>query len=443
MDQIDFNLSAIFGEGNNKLTATVTIKTDVSGDVSIDGTHVASIQAGVPVQVECGLGQHIIKVSSDKFPNVSKEIIQNVETPGRNYLLVVDDLAPLVAKAEKGAKPGFFASLFGGKSKDGKSHKSSIKLKAYCDTETGNLRKDLEPLEVGSEIPHIKDLADQGDMVAQYVYGMLVWKGVGCPVDAFAAKEYFQKSSDQGYAFAMCSLARMSVNPETAFFDPDLAMKLAYQATKMDCKPAYLILGDAYNVVCQNDEARKWYEIAAQKGSVGACRKLGDIYFWGDGVPKDSEQALAWYEKGARKGSLYCMTQAGFRYAYGDGASQDYDSAIWFFEKPAEANDVNAQWGMGYCYCQKNEPREAYDWLRKAAERGNAYAQFYLGTLYVVLDNGIPNDNKQAFYWLDKSALQGCQDAFNYVKRLRGLFEGYMSPRAMDQYRYGNKRTND
>ena len=51
MEKIDFGLSEIFGEGNNKLTATVTIKADINGVVSIDGSDVAFVKPGEPYQL--------------------------------------------------------------------------------------------------------------------------------------------------------------------------------------------------------------------------------------------------------------------------------------------------------------------------------------------------------------------------------------------------------
>ena len=440
MEKIDFGLSEIFGEGNNKLTATVTIKADVNGVVSIDGSDVAFVKPGEPYQIECGLGQHIIKVSSEKHPEISKEIIQDIETPGRNYLLIVDGLAPLVTKAEKGSKSGFFSGLFGSKSKNDKTSKDTLKLKLYCDTETGELHKKLEPLEVRNEIPQIKEMADNGDMVAQYVLGMLYFKGVGCESSWEDSYKYLKQSSDQGYAFAMCMLADLRANPLHVLFNPEEAITLAYQATKLDCKPAYLALGKAYDIKGDTNEAIKWFETAAKNGSAEACEILGNMYLQGDSVPRDPKNALSWYEKGMKRGSLACMRSAGFRYAYGDGAPQNYFLAQTHFLKPAEHNDVSAQWGLGYCYYKQNNAREAFNWLLKAAEAGHSNAQYYLGTLYALLDNGVPNDEKQAFYWLDKAALNGNKDAFNYVKRFYGIYERYMPIPVRDQYRYQQNR---
>ena len=143
MEKIDFGLSEIFGEGNNKLTVTVTIKTDINGVVSVDGSNMAFVKSGEPYQLECGIGQHIIKVSSETHSEVSKEIIQDFETPGKNYLVIVDGLASLVAKAEK-PSTGFFSRLFG-KAAPAKSpedfYKKAVELK-----EQGKIKEYLDTL---------------------------------------------------------------------------------------------------------------------------------------------------------------------------------------------------------------------------------------------------------------------------------------------------------
>lgn len=101
MEKLDLGLSEIFGEGSNKLTATITVKADAGGVVSLDGSDVAHVKSGEPHQIECGLGQHIIRVSSETHPDVFKEVTQDIETPGRNYLVVIDGLSAEVERRLK------------------------------------------------------------------------------------------------------------------------------------------------------------------------------------------------------------------------------------------------------------------------------------------------------------------------------------------------------
>ena len=45
-------------------------------------------------------------------------------------------------------------------------------------------------------------------------------------------------------------------------------------------------------------------------------------------------------------------------------------------------------------------------WLRQAAEKGNPYAQYTLGKMYLQ-GNELPQDKKEAQRWLESSAAQG------------------------------------
>jgi TPR repeat protein len=53
---------------------------------------------------------------------------------------------------------------------------------------------------------------------------------------------------------------------------------------------------------------------------------------------------------------------------------------------------------------------KAVEWYRKAAEQGNAHAQFNLARMYDV-GEGVPKDTAKAVEWHRKAAEQGHEDA--------------------------------
>ena len=92
--------------------------------------------------------------------------------------------------------------------------------------------------------------------------------------------------------------------------------------------------------------------------------------------------------------------------------STDADNSLFIIL--AEQGDVNAQWVLGFMYLNgegmpQNYKQAAY-WLTKAAEQGFALAQFNLGFMY---DNGkgVPQDDQKALDWYKKAALQGLAEA--------------------------------
>lgn len=77
--------------------------------------------------------------------------------------------------------------------------------------------------------------------------------------------------------------------------------------------------------------------------------------------------------------------------------------------KAAERGDANAQYRLGSCYSNGDgvETNEmAMKWYRKAAEQGFADAQYMLGLCYCV-----KQDKPEAVKWLQKAAKQGHEKA--------------------------------
>jgi len=58
-------------------------------------------------------------------------------------------------------------------------------------------------------------------------------------------------------------------------------------------------------------------------------------------------------------------------------------------------------------------------WYRRAAEQGDAVAQYNLANMYVQ-GQGVPKDTIQAHYWYSLAAAQGDQDALAMQDRLEG-----------------------
>ncbi|MGL6175773.1 MAG: tetratricopeptide repeat protein [Vibrionaceae bacterium] len=83
-------------------------------------------------------------------------------------------------------------------------------------------------------------------------------------------------------------------------------------------------------------------------------------------------------------------------------------------QRAAEQGDAAAQYNLGLMYHYGEEiardHKQAAHWYRQAAEQGHAYAQFNLGTLY---NNGlgVAKDEKQAVHWIQKAAEQGDEEA--------------------------------
>lgn len=106
----------------------------------------------------------------------------------------------------------------------------------------------------------------------------------------------------------------------------------------------------------------------------------------------------------------------------GTARSESLDAAIKEVVQKAEQGDVNAQARLGALYYEgKRVPqdyKQAVYWLTKAAEQGDVDAQVNLGVMYYAGKGGI-KDDERAIHWLTKAAEQGDVQAQDLLKFFR------------------------
>ena len=92
------------------------------------------------------------------------------------------------------------------------------------------------------------------------------------------------------------------------------------------------------------------------------------------------------------------------------GAPPDYATAMVFFRKAADQGNASAQFSIGRMYYSgQGVPKDdvqAVQWYRKAADQGYAVAQIFLGGMYRD-GQGVPQDYALAVQWQRKAADQG------------------------------------
>ena len=116
----------------------------------------------------------------------------------------------------------------------------------------------------------LRELAEQGDVTAQYKLGAAYEDGSCVPIDNEKAVFWYRKAAEQGNSSAQYSLGRM--------FD-------------YGC-----------GVPEDKQEAAIWYRKAAEQGDGDAQNDLGVMYLTGEGVPEDKSEAVSWFQKAAEQG---------------------------------------------------------------------------------------------------------------------------------------------
>jgi TPR repeat protein len=114
--------------------------------------------------------------------------------------------------------------------------------------------------------------------------------------------------------------------------------------------------------------ALRIWEPLAKKGNCAAQSLLGDMHYYGHGVPQNYTEAAKWYRLAAEQGQAEAQFNLGMMHDQGQGVPQNY--------------------------------AEAAKWFRLAADQGLAAAQFNLGVMHYK-GEGVPQNYVLAHMWLN------------------------------------------
>lgn len=105
----------------------------------------------------------------------------------------------------------------------------------------------------------------------------------------------------------------------------------------------YGMLGETYYGLQDYYNAKKYYEIACNKGNVGiediACHLLGQMYYDGKGVRQDYYKAHELYKKACDMKYGYACQELAWLYKKGKGVRQNSSTAEQYFEKACDLGD--------------------------------------------------------------------------------------------------------
>lgn len=118
------------------------------------------------------------------------------------------------------------------------------------------------------------------------------------------------------------------------------------------------------------ERARKLLASAEEGDHFDQC-DLGDLYFYGRGVPQDYAEAAKWYRKSAEMGLSKAQDNLGYMYLMGYGVSQNHATAVRWFRKAADHDYASAQKNLGVMYYEgygvSQDYVQAHMWFNLAA----------------------------------------------------------------------------
>lgn len=156
-----------------------------------------------------------------------------------------------------------------------------------------------------------------------------------------------------------------------------------------------------------------WLSRSAEQGYDSAQYKLGLCYYDGKGVAQDYATALSWFRKAADQGHQSAMYYVGRCYARGEGVESDTVEAKRWIDS---AIDIKEEETLTPYQKQLNANATAI--VTRQAEKGDAYAQYFLGLIY---EEGkyTARDLNKACEWFEKAAAQGHNKAKEHLDALR------------------------
>lgn len=146
----------------------------------------------------------------------------------------------------------------------------------------------------------LRPRAEQGDVIAEYLFGVMYASGRGVPQSFSEAAKWYRLSALQGLSVAQFHLGLL-----------------------------YDLGADG---IAKNDaESLRWYRMAADHGHAEAQFQLGTMYEDGRGTPKDAAEAVKWYLRAANQGVDRAQLKLAYMYREGRGVPQDRVRAhMWF-----------------------------------------------------------------------------------------------------------------
>lgn len=153
----------------------------------------------------------------------------------------------------------------------------------------------------------------------------------------------------------------------------------------------------------------RWLTKAAGKKNTDAMLFLAEMYDSGSGVAKDNAKALEWLKKAASNGSDETAYELGAMYEDGEGVAADMKEAVKWYTMAAEKGNVGAMVALGFCYMDgegvATDRKVGYDWFVRAADKKDKLAMRYLGDYFAQADMG--DDCAKAVKWYVKAVEAG------------------------------------
>ena len=253
--------------------------------------------------------------------------------------------------------------------------------------------KTLRSKELDEDIykEHIHKLqvcAKFGDKRCQNQLGIWYEYGVGTEQNYQLALEWYKKSAEQEYVSAYANLGRLYRMGEGVEKDLEESLKYYVLGANENDPNCTFELGrcyfNGYGVEKNIAKAFSYFKTAASYDEPLAKYELFICYYKGLGTEKNEKAALKVLKEAVKLKHPRSCYSLGVCYQWGILVEKNERKAFKLYKESAELGYCSAQAKLGEIYRagllgEEESPKRSYRWYYKAAERGNASAQFYIG----------------------------------------------------------------
>lgn len=292
---------------------------------------------------------------------------------------------------------------------------------ATCDICSMFLAKRLRKVEeniAGRYLYYIKDIADNGNVFAQYEIARYYWDNENFQV----ALEYFEKSASQNDFLATFKLGSIYLSGESIIQqDYSKARQYFERGAEIEHGESMLKLGDiywyGYGVTVDKQKAvelyKKAYSLYAYDSN--SVNNIGGFYS-DEGKNCNYAEALKWWKIGEEKKYSECIGNLGWAYQYGKGVTIDYKKSVEYYEKSIAAGLKSGAFEtrLGTIYYNgghgvSKDYRKAVAYYEKAISLGSQsnYLEERIGDIYFTGGNGISQDYEKAVEYYEKAYARG------------------------------------
>ncbi|KAI8889965.1 HCP-like protein, partial [Backusella circina FSU 941] len=239
---------------------------------------------------------------------------------------------------------------------------------------------------------------------------------------------YFRISKKQGNSEVLRYLGEIYYYGRGTEIDKDRGLGFYMSLSTRQDHAENTTTGQEYltdNDVFQRNEsiAFLFFNAASNGGNVLIRKRLGDMYYYGNGVQRNKSRGLALHE--SFSGQCDCLKNkvTGLQYYHGNAdTKKSYSIAFIYIKKATEQGNIKAQLYLGDMYYYgrgvKYNRLKAIELYKSSSEQQGSRANIATGIQYYNGGDGVIKNRETAFIFFDRVALQ---ENTNDIRQLADL----------------------